>query len=76
MFTNIAAPISAAVIAFTTATLNLVVVLGWWHATPEQIGAVNTFVLSALGLVAGMRAGAQNAGTLTRTPNGNGNGHG
>lgn len=74
MLTNIAAPVSAAVLALTTSLLNLLIVLNVWSATPAQTGAVNSFVLAVLGFVAAIRAGAQHTGTLTPTPNGNGNG--
>lgn len=72
--TGISTPVASAIAAFTTALVNAIVVLGVWHATPEQISTVNTVVLAGIGLVASLRAGAQSRGTLTATPDGNGNG--
>lgn len=72
MITSITTPVTQAIAAFAAAVLNMVVVLGWWNATPEQIATVNTVVLAAIALISAFRAGAQHAGTLTATPNGNG----
>lgn len=72
MLTNIATPIITAIAGFSTAVVNMIVVLGWWHATAEQISSVNTVVLAGIAVVAAARAGAQSHGTLTATPNGNG----
>lgn len=72
VLTSSTAPLGVALTAFLTAAINLVVVLGLWHAGPEQIASVNTFVLSLVGVVATLRAGAQHNGTLSATPDGNG----
>lgn len=76
MITNIATPVGVAVTGFLAAGLNTLVTLGVWHATAEQISSVNGLILAGVGLVAAFRAGAQHAGTLTPTPNGNGHGTG
>jgi hypothetical protein len=70
VFTTISTPISAAVVAFTTALINVVIELGIWSATATQLAAVNTLVLAGLALVSTVQANAQAAGKLTSTPNG------
>lgn len=68
MITNIATPVITALTGFIAALLNTLVVLGLWHATPEQVASVNALVLAAMAVVATLRANSQHNGTLTPTP--------
>lgn len=70
MIANIAAPVLTAITGFVAAGLNMLVALGIWHATGDQVATVNTFVLAGVGVVAALRANAQHAGTLSPTPDG------
>jgi hypothetical protein len=72
VITNVLTPVLTALTGFVAALLNTMVVLGIWHATPEQVASVNALVLAAMGVVATLRANSQHNGTLTPTPNGAG----
>lgn len=70
MITGIGAPVATAITGFVASGLNMLVALGIWHATGDQVATVNTFILAGVGVIAALRAGAQHGGTLTATPNG------